>query len=115
MPVHPTVAISPTEHPERLVNAWFDYDGPGAAGRARRAAVRACEVWRIVAVLVHRHPQGAHLLLPVAVEWEDYVRFARRTGADMAASEFAIHRGTSFLRGSSRPYDDVEPRVLLYA
>lgn len=115
MSVHPTVAVAPSEDPERLVNAWFDYDGHGAATRARAAAHRACEQFRSVAFLAHRHAQGAHLLVPVAVPWEAYVRFGRRTGADMRAADFAVHRGMSFLRGSARPYDDVEPRIVMYA
>lgn len=102
----PTAAVAAPAPDNLRVPAWWDFDGPRAAQRALAAAQQLVSRSRCVAFVVRRHQNGAHLLSPQLVGWDEYLKLARRWTADTRAAEIAVERGQPFLRISSRPYDE---------
>lgn len=102
----PTAAVAAPSPDLLLVPAWWDFDGDHAPERAAAAAQRFVSTHRTVCFVVRRHAKGAHVLAPQLVPWDEYLKLARRWGADVKAAEVAVERGSQFLRISPRDYDE---------
>lgn len=110
---HPTAAVAAPSPDMLLVPAWWDFDGDEAPARALRAAQLLVSAKRGVAFVVRRHAKGAHVLSPQLIAWDEYLKRARRWGADVKAAEIAVERGQPFLRISPRDYDDAPAVVVV--